>query len=77
MVWILLFAVALALAGFACACVTGKAATAPEQVLQSLPLLIEVWALLATVAGLIALLLTTSRRARDRASPALLQRFLF
>jgi hypothetical protein len=75
-VWILVFAVALMVAGFACACVTGKAAQASQQVVQSLPPLVEVWALLASVSALVVLFVTTSRRARGRASPALLQRFL-
>jgi hypothetical protein len=76
-VWILLFAVVLMVAGFACACVTGKPAQASQQVLQGLPPVVEAWALLASVAALLGVLLTTSGRARGRASPAVLQRFLF
>lgn len=69
--------IALLVVGFACACVTGKPAQAPGQVLQSLPPLIEMWEVLASVAGFAVFFVTTSLGTRGRASPAVLQRFLF
>jgi hypothetical protein len=77
-VFLLLALVCLALIGFACACLTDQPALAIERALQGpalAPAVVAVWAVLLAVlfpaaAGAVAL-------PRGRASPALLQRFLF
>jgi hypothetical protein len=78
--FILLAVVCLALLGFACACLSDQPWQAIDRALstgQALPPLIDVWTL-ALGALLAASLLVTVRCGREsRASPALLQRFLF
>jgi hypothetical protein len=78
-VFILLAVICLALLGFACACLTDQSAQAVDRASSlgsALPPLIEVWALF--VAALTAATVVVVReRADTRASPALLQRFLF
>ena len=78
--FILLAVVCLALLGFACACLTDQPAQAVERAIGSgsaLPPLIEVWSVVFAALGGAALLFVFERRAPSRASPALLQRFLF
>jgi hypothetical protein len=78
--FILLAVVCLALLGFACACLSDQPWQAIDRALstgQALPPLIVVWTL-AFAALLGASLVVTVRHDREsRASPALLQRFLF
>jgi len=78
--FILLALVCLALLGFACACLSDQPWQALDRALstgQALPPLIEVWTL-AVAALLGASVVVTVRHGREsRASPALLQRFLF
>jgi hypothetical protein len=77
-VFLLLALICLALIGFACACLTDQPALAIERAMQTpalAPAVVAVWtaafaAVLATSGAAIVL-------ARERASPALLQRFLF
>lgn len=78
-VFLLLALVCLALIGFACACLTDQPAVAIERALQGpalAPGVIAVWSVL-----LVVLLASSATGAvtlpRGRASPALLQRFLF
>lgn len=78
--FILLTVVCFALLGFACACLSDQQALALERALQGpgMPALVEVWPLL--MLGMLApviLLFEVDVPARGRASPALLQRFLF
>ena len=79
-VFILLAVVCLALLGFACACLTDQSAQAVDRAISlggALPALIEVWSLvLVTLMGA-SFLVAVRERASSRASPALLQRFLF
>ena len=74
-----LFAVlCLALIGFACACLDDQFAQALDRIVQSAPVaVIELWPALAL--GMLASLslIVFSVPASARASPALLQRFLF
>jgi hypothetical protein len=78
-VFVLLALVCLSLIGFACACSSDQAALALERAVQApaLPALVELWSLLVlgTVAGM--LYVRRGVAARARASPVLLQRFLF
>jgi hypothetical protein len=78
-VFLLLALVCLVLIGFACACLTDQPAAAIERALQGAalaPAVIAVWSialavvLASTMTGAVTL-------PRGRASPALLQRFLF
>lgn len=78
--FILLAVVCLAILGFACACLSDQPLQALERAIssgQALPPLIEVWtvAFAALVGASFFLVIRT--RAASRASPALLQRFLF
>jgi hypothetical protein len=78
--FILLALICLALVGFACACLSEQPAQALERAVSSgsaLPPLAEVWSVLfaALIGG--GLLVVFDRRVGSRASPALLQRFLF
>jgi hypothetical protein len=78
--FILLAVVCLALLGFACACLSDQLAQAVDRatsLASALPPLIEVWSLVvATLIGA-SFLVLVRERASSRASPALLQRFLF
>ncbi len=78
--FILLAVVCLALLGFACACLTDHAAQAVERAVLlggDLPLLVEVWATFTAALAAATLVVVVRDRAVSRASPALLQRFLF
>jgi hypothetical protein len=79
-IFILLAVVCLALLGFACACLTDQPAQAIDRATSlgsALPPLVEVWSLVfVTVMGA-SFLVAVRARGRSRASPALLQRFLF
>jgi len=78
--FVLLALVCLALIGFACACLSDQPAQALERATSigsALPPLVEVWALLIASLATVPLVLLLGERARSRASPILLQRFLF
>jgi hypothetical protein len=78
--FVLMAVVCLALLGFACACLSDQPAQAVERAAilgATIPPLIEVWALLIASLAAAAFVLVTGEHARSRASPALLQRFLF
>jgi hypothetical protein len=77
--FILLAVVCLALLGFACACLTdpAQALDRATSLGAALPPLVEVWSLVfATLVGG-SFLVLGHHRASGRASPAVLQRFLF
>src|SRR5438067_10549704 len=79
-VFIFLVLLVVMLVGLACACLTDHPMQAIERALSAIPAapaLIEVWAVLA--AGLLTAAVTVVqvRSRRERASPELLQRFLF
>jgi len=76
--FILLAVLCLALIGFACACLDDQFAQAFDRIVQSAPAaVIELWPAFA-VATLASLsLIFFSVPASGRASPAVLQRFLF
>jgi hypothetical protein len=79
-VFILLAVVCLAILGFACACLTDQPVQAIDRALSlgsALPPLFEAWSALAAVLIGGSLVLTLRGGASSRASPALLQRFLF
>jgi uncharacterized SAM-binding protein YcdF (DUF218 family) len=78
-VFILLALMCLGLLGFACACLGDQPALALERALQApaLPALVEVWSVVLLGGFASALAASASVPARGRASPALLQRFLF
>ena len=78
-VYVLLVLIAVMLVGVACACLTDHPMQAIEKALSTIPMavaLMAAWPVLAV--GLVGAALTVrlSRAARDRASPAVLQRFL-
>lgn len=78
--FVLLAVVCLALLGFACACLSDQPAQAIERATSlgtAIPPLVEVWALLILSLAFAPFVLVTGDRASSRASPALLQRFLF
>lgn len=78
--FILLAIVCLALLGFACACLSDQFAQAIDRALSgqaALRPVIEIWSLFAAVTLAASFLLAGSHRESGRASPALLQRFLF
>jgi hypothetical protein len=79
-VFILLAVVCLALLGFACACLTDQAVQAVERATSlgsALPPLIEVWSLVLVAVMGGSLLVAVREQGGSRASPAVLQRFLF
>jgi hypothetical protein len=77
---VLLALVCFGLLGFACACLSDQPAAALERAVQALalaPPVIELWPALLFGGFAAALLVYSAVPARSRASPALLQRFLF
>ena len=81
-VFILLALVLLAILGFACACLTDQPIQALDRVIAALghvPAVTEVWSLFAPASSALAasVMLLLAARPAGRASPALLQRFLF
>lgn len=81
-VFVLLVLVCLALIGFACACLGDTPLHVLERALAAAPSLaavVELWPLmvLSLVAASSLLVVTRPARPPNRASPALLQRFLF
>ena len=77
MVFLLLAVLCFALLGLACACFSDQLALAFERALQAPAALAEVWPRLALVALGVLPLVVLVVPASGRASPALLQRFLF
>jgi hypothetical protein len=79
-VFILLAVLVIAMVGFACACIGGtpfQSADGPASPGVAMPPLIELWALLTILLAPVAVWVTRRNLPRGRASPALLQRFLF
>lgn len=79
-VLILLALVCLGLLGFACACLSDQPAVALERALQApalAPAVVELWPAILLGAFTVGLLVYAPVEARGRASPAVLQRFLF
>jgi len=81
-VFILLALVCLAILGFACACLSDQPIQALDRVVSALghvPAVTDVWSLLAPASSALAasVMLLLAARPAGRASPALLQRFLF
>lgn len=75
----LLAVVCLGMVGFACACMSDQPAVVLERTVQApalAPSMVEVWPALL-FGALSGLLLYTAVVGRGRASPAVLQRFLF
>ena len=76
--FLLLAVLCLALIGFACACLDDQFAQALDRVVQSAPLaVIEVWPAFGFGTVAVLVLFAFSIPVSDRASPAVLQRFLF
>lgn len=75
--FLLLAILCLALLGLACACFSDELALAFERALQAPVALLEVWPKLALVVLGVAPVVVLVVPASGRASPALLQRFLF
>lgn len=79
-VFVLLAVLLLMMVGIACACLGSHPTQAADRVagpLVALPPLTAMWALLVLVLVAVPLLLDRRMPATGRASPALLQRFLF
>jgi hypothetical protein len=79
-VFILLALVCLGMLGVACACLSDQTAVAFEQAIQApalAPGLVEVWPVILVGMFAAGFLLMASPAARGRASPQVLQRFLF
>lgn len=76
--FILLAVVCLTLIGFACACLDDQFAQALDRIVQSAPpAVMELWPTFAIGAFPLLAVIVFGMPASDRASPALLQRFLF
>ena len=79
-VFLLLFVLMLMLVGFACACFSDQPMQAVERaltVLSNPAPLVEVWSPLIALLLAIPLVFLANSRTVGRASPAVLQRFLF
>ncbi len=79
-VFILLAVLCLAMLGFACACLTDQPAQAVDRATSlggALPPLVEVWSLVFVTLMGASFFVAVRERAGSRASPAVLQRFLF
>lgn len=80
LVFILLAVVCLGLLGFACACLSDQPAVALERAVQApslAPAVMDVWPAILFGAFAAGLLVYAPGAARARASPEVLQRFLF
>lgn len=75
--FVLLVVLCLALIGLACACLDDQFAQAFDRALQTPMAVIEVWTVRSAVLLASLSLVVLSVPATGRASPALLQRFLF
>jgi hypothetical protein len=78
--FILVAVVCLALLGFACACLSDQPVQAIDRATSlgsALPPMIEVWSLVFVTLLGASFLVAVRERASSRASPAVLQRFLF
>jgi hypothetical protein len=75
--FVLLAILCLALVGLACACLDDQFAQAFDRALQTPTAVIEVWTAMAVIALAALSLIVLPVPATGRASPALLQRFLF
>ena len=78
-VFIFLVLIAVMLVGFACACLTDHPMQAIEKALSAIPAapaIIDVWSSLAALVAA-AVVFGRIRPVQGRASPAVLQRFLF
>lgn len=79
-VFILLLVLLLMMIGITCACATEHPMKTVDRTLSgtsAMPAVIEVWTYTFAVILLAAFVLPRRRRAQDRASPQVLQRFLF
>jgi hypothetical protein len=80
-VFVLLAVVCLAMLALACACLSDNPAKAIERAAgagAAIPAIVELWAMLTITLGVLALVLVVGPHRRGaRASPVLLQRFLF
>lgn len=79
-VYILLFVLLLMMVAVACACATDHPMQSAERAVSSIsavPAILVVWTYMFAALLVVALVLPERRRARARASPADLQRFLF
>ena len=75
--FVLLAVLCLALIGVACACLDDQFAQAFERALQAPIAVMEAWPAFPLAVLAPFFLLTLAIRASERASPAMLQRFLF
>ena len=79
-IFIFLVLILVMLVGIACACLTDHPMQAVEKAISAIhaaPPVMEAWPALVVGLFAAALVLTLPVAARERASPALLQRFLF
>jgi len=79
-VFIFVVLIVVMLVGIACACATDHPMQAIEKAVSAIPAapaLIEVWAALVSGLFAAAIIFARPQAARERASPAVLQRFLF
>jgi len=79
-VFVFLVLIVVMLVGVACACLTDHPMQAVEKAVSAIPAappVIDAWPVLVVALLAAALMLTLPMMARERASPALLQRFLF
>ena len=79
-VFILLVVLVLMLVGLACACATDHPMQSAERAISSIsavPAIIVLWTYTVAALLVMAFVVPERRRARGRASPADLQRFLF
>jgi len=76
-VFLLLAVLCLALIGFACSCFGGHSTPAVERAFAEPAVLIEMWSIVVLSLVAVTLVLVRAPGGFGRASPAVLQRFLF
>ncbi len=79
-VFILVLVLALVMIGFACACIADHPGKALDRAAAAIPAgtpVIEMWPLIVLLLAPAVTFVAAPRRAQGRASPPLLQRFLF
>jgi hypothetical protein len=80
LVFILVLVLAVVMIGFACACIADHPGKALDRAVAAIPAgttVIEMWPLIVLLLAPALMFIAAPRRAQARASPPLLQRFLF
>jgi formate hydrogenlyase subunit 3/multisubunit Na+/H+ antiporter MnhD subunit len=79
-VFVFVLVIAVVMIGFACVCIADHPGKALDRASSTTPAgtpVIEMWPLIVLLLGPVLMFVIPPRRAQGRASPSLLQRFLF